>query len=190
MMGPMGPNGPIMSNLLPNGPMGPMGPMSNSPMGMGCHPAMMMNNGPITNLMTNIPPLASGRNVSPNTSAKYDLEDDQSYNNAMLKNPGSHNRELPPPDSKLLTEIARDTMKSINIDNIPREIRYYGQTGVVFMNWDDPREIGFQDGIRRILIDEKDTITCAFNDQYKEFMYEGEVHRWVHHITDVILTEL
>ncbi|XP_011684445.1 PREDICTED: uncharacterized protein LOC105447883 isoform X2 [Wasmannia auropunctata] len=177
MMGPMGPNGPIMSNLLPNGPMGPMGPMANSPMAMGCHPAMMMNNGPMSNLMSNMPPMASGRNVSSNASSKYDLEDNESYGNAMMKNPGSHSRELPPPDSKLLTEIARDTMKSINIDNIPREIRYYGQTGVVFMNWDDPREIGFQDGIRRILIDEKDTITCAFNDQYKEFMYEGEVHR-------------
>ncbi|XP_025986831.1 uncharacterized protein LOC105195218 isoform X2 [Solenopsis invicta] len=178
MMGPMGPNGPIMSNLLPNGPMGPMGPMPNSAMAMGCHPAMMMNNGPMTNLMPNMPPLASNRNVSPNTSAKYDLEDnDQGYGNSMLKNPGSHSRELPPPDSKLLAEISRDTMKSINIDNIPREIRYYGQIGVVFMNWDDPREIGFQDGIRRILIDDKDTITCAFNDQYKEFMYEGEVHR-------------
>ncbi|XP_020280817.1 uncharacterized protein LOC109853274 isoform X2 [Pseudomyrmex gracilis] len=178
MMGPLGPNGPIMSNLLPNGPLGPIGPLSNSPMTMGCHPAMIMNNGPMTNLLPtpNIPPLTSSRNVSPNTSAKYDHEDnDQNY--SVVKNTVAHNRELPPPDSKLLTEIARDTMKSINIDNIPREIRYYGQTGVVFMNWDDPREIGFQDGIRRILIDEKDTITCAFNDQYKEFMYEGEVHR-------------
>ncbi|KAL6259064.1 hypothetical protein P5V15_008985 [Pogonomyrmex californicus] len=178
IMGPMGPNGPIVPNILPNGPMGPMGPMPNPPMTIGCHPAIIMNNGPMTNLMTNMPPLASGRNVSPNTSSKYDLEDnDQNYGNTIMKNPNSHSRELPPPDPKLLTEIARDTMKSINIDNIPREIRYYGQTGVVFMNWDDPREIGFQDGIRRILIDEKDTITCAFNDQYKEFMYEGEVHR-------------
>ncbi|KOX70870.1 Pre-mRNA cleavage complex 2 protein Pcf11 [Melipona quadrifasciata] len=86
---------------------------------------------------------------------------------------------LIPNDPKLLDEIARDTMKSIDIDiqHIPREIRYYGQTGVVFMNWDDPREIGFQDGIRRILIDDKITITCAFNDNYKEFIYEGEVHR-------------
>ncbi|EZA52087.1 Pre-mRNA cleavage complex 2 protein Pcf11 [Ooceraea biroi] len=181
MMGPMGPNGPIMPNLLSNGPMGPMGPMPSPAMGMGCHPAMMMNNGPMTGLManSNIPSLASGRNASPNTSAKYDLEDnDQSYGrDATTKSLSAHNRELPPPDSKLLAEIARDTMKSINIDNVPREIRYYGQTGVVFMNWDDPREIGFQDGIRRILIDDKDTITCAFNDQYKEFMYEGEVHR-------------
>jgi len=180
MMGPIGPNGPIMSNLLPNGPIGPMGPMPNS-MAMGCHPAMMMNNGPMTNLMTNpnIPPLASGRNLSPNASTKYELDDnDQSYGGTTVKNPGPHNRELSPPDPKLLAEITRDTMKSINIDNIPREIRYYGQTGVVFMNWDDPREIGFQDGIRRILIDDKDTITCAFNDQYKEFMYEGEIHRY------------
>ncbi|EFN78884.1 Pre-mRNA cleavage complex 2 protein Pcf11 [Harpegnathos saltator] len=181
MMGPMGPNGPIMSNLLPNGPIGPMG-IPNPPMSIGCHPAMMMNNGPMSNLMTNpnMPPMSSGRNVSPNAASKYDLEDNDhqnAYGNALMKNQGSHSRELPAPDPKLLTEISRDTMKSINIDNIPREIRYYGQTGVVFMNWDDPREIGFQDGIRRILIDEKDTITCAFNDQYKEFIYEGEVHR-------------
>ncbi|XP_014476852.1 PREDICTED: uncharacterized protein LOC106745607 isoform X2 [Dinoponera quadriceps] len=180
MMGPMGPNGPIMSNLLPNGPIGPMG-MPNPPMSIGCHPAMMMNNGPMGNLMANpsMPSLSSGRNVSPNTASKYDLEDnDPNYPSCAVKHQGGpYSRELPPPDSKLLAEISRDTMKSINIDNIPREIRYYGQTGVVFMNWDDPREIGFQDGIRRILIDEKDTITCAFNDPYKEFIYEGEVHR-------------
>ncbi|XP_043252988.1 uncharacterized protein LOC122397706 [Colletes gigas] len=182
IMGPMGPNGPLMSNLLPNGPIGPMG-MPNPPAislpGMN-GPGMMMNNGPISNLMSNpnIPPLSATRNVSPNSSSKYDLEEgDQNYSTTMMKNQNPHSRELPPPDSKLLDEVARDTMKSINIDNIPREIRYYGQTGVVFMNWDDPREIGFQNGIRRILIDDKDTITCAFNDQYKEFMYEGEVHR-------------
>ncbi|KAK2584744.1 hypothetical protein KPH14_007075 [Odynerus spinipes] len=182
MMGPMGPNGPIMSNLLSNGPIGPIG-MPNPPLSLsGMNgPGMMMNNGPIPSLMSssNMPALSTGRNVSPNAAAtKYDLEDgDQNYNAALPKNQGTHSRELPPPDPQLLDEIARDTMKSINIDNIPREIRYYGQTGVVFMNWDDPREIGFQDGVRRILIDDKDTITCAFNDQYKEFIYDGEVHR-------------
>ncbi|XP_076641398.1 pcf11 cleavage and polyadenylation factor subunit isoform X2 [Halictus rubicundus] len=180
MMGPMGPNGPLMSNLLPNGPIGPMG-MPNPPLSLsGINgPGIMINNGPISNLMSNpnITSLAT-RNVSPSSSSKFDLEDgDQNYSSTIAKNSNAHSRGLPPPDPKLLDEIARDTMKSINIDNIPREIRYYGQTGVVFMNWDDPREIGFQDGIRRILIDDKDTITCAFNDQYKEFMYEGEVHR-------------
>ncbi|XP_076760472.1 pcf11 cleavage and polyadenylation factor subunit isoform X1 [Xylocopa sonorina] len=181
MMGPMGPNGPLMSNLLTSSPIGPIG-MPNPPISLsGMNgPGMMMNNGPMTNLISNpsISSLNTTRNVSPSSSSKYDLEDgDQNYTTAMTKNQNPHSRELPPPDPKLLDEIARDTMKSINIDSIPREIRYYGQTGVVFMNWDDPREIGFQDGIRRILIDDKDTITCAFNDQYKEFMYEGEVHR-------------
>lgn len=180
MMGPIGPNGPLMSNLLPNGPIGPMGnpPMSLSGMN---GPGMIMNNGPMTNLISNPNmSLNASRNVSPSSSSKYDLEDsDQNYTTTMIKNPNPHSRELPPPDPKLLDEIARDTMKSIDIDiqHIPREIRYYGQTGVVFMNWDDPREIGFQDGIRRVLIDDKITITCAFNDQYKEFIYEGEVHR-------------
>ncbi|XP_050479654.1 uncharacterized protein LOC126868364 isoform X1 [Bombus huntii] len=183
MMGPMGPNGPLMSNLLPNGPIGPMG-MPNPPISLpGMNgPGMMINNGPMTSLIsnTNMSSLNASRNVSPSSSSKYDIEDgDQNYTTTMIKNPNPHSRELPPPDSKLLDEIARDTMKSIDIDiqHIPREIRYYGQTGVVFMNWDDPREIGFQDGIRRILIDDKITITCAFNDNYKEFIYEGEVHR-------------
>ncbi|XP_017892802.1 uncharacterized protein LOC108632624 isoform X2 [Ceratina calcarata] len=181
MIGPMGANGPLMSNLLSNGPIGPIG-MSNPGISLsGINgPGMMMNNGPMSNLVSNpnMSSLSASRNASPSSSAKYDLEDgDQNYTSTMLKNQNPHSRELPPPDPKLLDEIARDTMKSINIDSIPREIRYYGQTGVVFMNWDDPREIGFQDGIRRILIDDKDTVTCAFNDQYKEFMYEGEVHR-------------
>lgn len=195
MMGPIGPNGPIISNLLPNGPIGPIGMPNPSLSLSGMNgPGIMMNNGPIPSLMSNanMPSLSTGRNVSPNaTATKYDLEDgDQNYNAALPKNQGPHSRELPPPDSQLLDEIARDTMKSINIDNIPREIRYYGQTGVVFMNWDDPREIGFQDGVRRILIDDKDTITCAFNDQYKEFIYDGEVHRYFQHkyIVNLVFT--
>ncbi|XP_015603412.1 uncharacterized protein LOC107271676 isoform X2 [Cephus cinctus] len=195
MMGSMGPNGPMMSNMMTNGPIGPMG-MSNSPIapgigmaGMNGPGSMIMNNGPITsnpmpNIManSNVGSLGSGttggRNISPSTMSKYDNEDNEnSYGGTLVKNQGQCNRELPLPDPKLLEEISNDSMKSINIDTIPREIRYYGQTGVVFMSWDDPREIGFQDGIRRVLIDDKDTITCAFNDPYKEFMYEGEVHR-------------
>lgn len=29
----------------------------------------------------------------------------------------------------------------------------------------------------KIIIDGKDSVTCAFNEGYKEFTYEGEVHR-------------
>ncbi|XP_066589743.1 pre-mRNA cleavage complex 2 protein Pcf11-like isoform X2 [Prorops nasuta] len=170
LMGPMGPSGPLISNLLQNGPVGPINlPNSAMPLPGINGPGMMMNNGPINNIM-------SSSNLSSIPTRNVDVEEPdveytKTHDNNVL------NRELPPPDPKLLEEIALDTMKSINIDNIPREIRYYGETGVVFMHWNDPREIGFQDGIRRILIDDKDTIVCAFNDQYKEFKYDGEVHR-------------
>ncbi|KAF7987800.1 hypothetical protein HCN44_003663 [Aphidius gifuensis] len=96
------------------------------------------------------------------------------HNDIMINN---DLRNVPSPDQTILNEIGKDTMKSINIDGVPREIRYYGQTGVVFMSWDDPREIGFQDGMRAILIDDKDTILCCFNEPYKEFIFDNEVHR-------------
>ncbi|XP_020708436.2 uncharacterized protein LOC105686821 isoform X2 [Athalia rosae] len=195
MIGSMSANGPMIQNLLANGPIGPMS-MSNAAMASGLPmtningPAsMMMNNGslPPPNVLSNsnavsssniMTPSVPGRNISPNISAKYDpIENDNDFGGTLVKNPGAHTRELPAPDAKILDQITKDTMKSISIDGIPREIRYYGDTGVVFMNWDDPREIGFQDGVRRILIDEKDTVTCAFNGDYKEFIYEGEVHK-------------
>lgn len=183
MMGPMGPNGPMM---MPNGPMGPIGMPPGIPMAnMNGPGSMMINNGamPPPNVLPvvsgpNMSPNMPGRNLSPNIGSKYEAtESDNDFGGTLVKGQGNNNRELPPPDPKLLDEITKDTMKSINIDGLPREIRYYGETGVVFMNWDEPREIGFQDGMRRILIDEKDTVTCSFNDPYKEFIYEGEVHR-------------
>lgn len=194
MMGPMGPNGPMMPNLISNGPMGPMGmqnaqmppgiPMSN----MNGPGSMMMNNGamPPPNVLSNpnivagpnMSPNMPGRNISPNIGPKFDnIEGENDFGGTLVKSQGPHNRELPPPDPKILEEVSKDTMKSIKIDGQPREIRYYGETGVVFLSWDDPREIGFEDGVRRILIDDKDTVTCSFNGGYKEFMYEGEVHR-------------
>lgn len=176
---------PIISNLLSNGPPTQSLTMNNPslPISGINGPAGLMNNGPLSNILSSssISSLqtSSSGSLSPNTTSKYDLEDsEQTFDSSQNKNiSSSHSRELPPPDAKLLEEISRDSMRSINIDTVPREIRYYGQTGVVFMKWDDPREIGFQDGVRRILIGDQDTITCSFNDQYKEFIYEGEVHR-------------
>ena len=180
-MGPgmIGPNGPIMPNMMPNGPLGPMG-MGNPPLPMsGMGPGPMMMNGPMGKVMhSNVGSMGHpARTSSPSSTSKYDLEENgENYNGNSNKN-ASLNRELPMPDQKMLDEISQDSMRSISIDNIPREIRYYGQTAVVFMSWDDPREIGFQNGVRRILIDDKETITCAFNEPYKEYVYMGEVHR-------------
>jgi pre-mRNA cleavage complex 2 protein Pcf11 len=178
---PMGPNGPI---IMANGPMKPMvtsGPIN--PLGTGSSmgsipPSLLVSNGPIRPeiAVKRSPPTSGVSNIvtsnlnNMNCSAKIENLDDSVNTN---KNSG----QLPQADPKLIEEIAKDTMKSINIDNVPREIRYYRNTGVVFMRWDDPRDIGFQDGARRIFIDGKDSIMCNFNDDYREFTYEGEVHK-------------
>ncbi|XP_034938196.1 uncharacterized protein Pcf11 isoform X2 [Chelonus insularis] len=177
LLGPMGPNGPIMPGMIPNGPMGPMGLPNTAMTNMNGPPSLLLNGPHQThnNILSHAPPPT--RNISPNSVLKFDMNDTQNFDDKNGKEQGILNRELPQPDPKLLEEITSDTMKSINIDGIPREIRYYGQTGVVFMSWDDPREIGFQNGVRRILIDDKDTIICAFNGPYKEFIYEGEIHK-------------
>ncbi|XP_015117848.1 uncharacterized protein LOC107041696 isoform X2 [Diachasma alloeum] len=169
MMGPMGPNGPMMPGIMPNGPMGPLG---INPLNINGPAGLLMNGPPRGNLLGHLPNPVTPVNTSVPPSSPPQLEDKYTP-----EENGRPNRELPCPDPQLLEEIASDTMKSINIDNMPREIRYYGSVGVVFMSWDDPREIGFQDGARRILIDDKDTIMCAFNEPYKEFLYENEVHK-------------
>ena len=85
--------------------------------------------------------------------------------------------ELPPADPMILDLIAQDTMKTINIDGVPREIRFYGDIAVAMIAWDDPREIKFQGGSRRVTFDDRDTIVCTYNDTYREFLLDGSSHR-------------
>nr|CAD7456296.1 unnamed protein product [Timema tahoe] len=87
-------------------------------------------------------------------------------------------RELPPADAKLLEHILQDSMRTINIDGVPREIRFYGDTAIVMMTWDDPREISFQGNVkRRVTFDDRDSILCAFNEGYRDFVLDGITHR-------------
>lgn len=69
--------------------------------------------------------------------------------------------------SSVETNQKDDIMRTINIDGIPREIRFYEDVAIAFMNWDEPKEIGFQSGQRRIIIDDNDTIILGFNEPYK-----------------------
>ncbi|XP_075235212.1 uncharacterized protein LOC142332584 isoform X2 [Lycorma delicatula] len=85
--------------------------------------------------------------------------------------------ELPPADPMVLDMIAADTMRTINIDGVPREIRYYGETAVVMMSWDDPREIMFQGTPRRVTVNDKDSIVLSFNGPFREFMIDDQPHR-------------
>lgn len=67
-----------------------------------------------------------------------------------------------------------DLVRTINIDQIPREIRFYDDIAIAFMNWDEPKEIGFQSGKRRVIVDDKDTIILGFNEPNKTFVIDGK----------------
>ncbi|XP_075982116.1 pcf11 cleavage and polyadenylation factor subunit isoform X2 [Anticarsia gemmatalis] len=75
---------------------------------------------------------------------------------------------IPPTDFKVLEYIDQDPFKTIQIDGFPREIRFYGDTAVIMLEWDDPREIKFLPGCRRVTFDNKDSIVLNFNEGYKQ----------------------
>ncbi|KAJ6647215.1 Pre-mRNA cleavage complex 2 protein Pcf11 [Pseudolycoriella hygida] len=68
-----------------------------------------------------------------------------------------------------------NNVRTINIDSIPREIRFYDDVVIAFMkeNGGEPKEIGFQSGERRVIVDNKESIVLAFNDSYKPFIIDG-----------------
>ncbi|XP_016845567.1 uncharacterized protein LOC100121761 isoform X2 [Nasonia vitripennis] len=172
---PILPNGPI--NPLTGRPMNPLGgPLGPIPPGViRGDGALLMPNRRSPNSIGDDGSTWSNSPFSPNIGSTSDGKSMEQEEFSSSSNPNSD--ELPPADPNVLEEVGKDTTRSINIDDTPREIRYYGHAGVIFMNWDDPRDIGFQNGARRISIDGKDTVVCSFNDDYREFTYEGEVHK-------------
>lgn len=82
---------------------------------------------------------------------------------------------IPPTDFNVLEYIDQDPFKTIQIDGVPREIRFYGDTAVIMLDWDDPREIKFLPGCRRVTFDNKDSIVLSFNENYKKVEIEDQV---------------
>uniref|UniRef100_A0A182PRR4 Pre-mRNA cleavage complex 2 protein Pcf11 n=1 Tax=Anopheles epiroticus TaxID=199890 RepID=A0A182PRR4_9DIPT len=70
-----------------------------------------------------------------------------------------------------------DSVRTINIDGIQREIRFYEETAVIFMNWDEPKEIGFQKGARTVIVDDRETFELGFNEPYKSVSIENKVYQ-------------
>lgn len=73
-----------------------------------------------------------------------------------------------------------DKERTINIDGIPREIRFYEETAIAFMDGTasrEPKEIGFQAGERRLCVDNNEAIVLAFNDSYKPFIIHGKPYQ-------------
>lgn len=82
---------------------------------------------------------------------------------------------IPPTDFKIIEYIDQDPVKTIQIDGIPREIRFYGDIAVIMLDWDDPREIKFLPGCRRVTFDNKDSVVISFNEGYKQVEIEDQV---------------
>lgn len=70
-------------------------------------------------------------------------------------------------------------VRTINIDGIPREIRFYDETAIAFMDTEfrEPKEIGFQSGERRLCVDNNESIVLAFNDSYKPFIVNAKSYQ-------------
>ena len=61
---------------------------------------------------------------------------------------------------------------------MPREIRTYGATAVILLDWNDPRILTFGEGHCNIVFDEgKFVLPMRIGEDYKEFSIDGETHR-------------
>lgn len=83
-------------------------------------------------------------------------------------------RTTTPPPATVALPSAEQRAKiqpftQLSIDGALRTVRFYGEVAVAFMRDDggDPREIVFQSGQRRVLINNSQTVSLAFNDSYR-----------------------
>lgn len=75
---------------------------------------------------------------------------------------------LPPADPAVLELINTDPMTYVNVGNSTKEVRFYGENAIIMLDWDDPRDLMFQPGSRRVFIDGADVLTLQFNAPYRE----------------------
>lgn len=166
---------PNMGNIMPSGP--PPRPWALGPQnkrcfrGIGPHPSMainMRNQWPINNINNGpIPPFVNGPMLPPMrgllASSMPPLE---------LQQP-----PIIPKPCNSIDNPQEDLVRTITIDGVAKEIRFYDQVAIVFMEVDQPREIGFQNGQRTIFIDNHEPLMLQFNEDYKSVTIDGEVLR-------------
>ena len=92
------------------------------------------------------------------------------------------NRDLPMASIEELDMISNDPVSTIDIDMLPRDIRYYGEMATVVMGPGDVRELSFNnigfDTTRLVTIDEKLRIPVPVNSpNYVPFVWNGIEHR-------------
>ncbi|XP_074026105.1 pcf11 cleavage and polyadenylation factor subunit isoform X2 [Leptinotarsa decemlineata] len=86
--------------------------------------------------------------------------------------------DIEPKDHLPSGVVNEDEIKTIVIDGVPKDIRFYGELGITFISWDDPRELTFQDdGVRQITFNDKECYVFALNHPYKEVLINGSLHK-------------
>jgi len=90
-----------------------------------------------------------------------------------------HKNDLPMADPVLLEEIENDPTKCLNIDDIARNIRYYGELATIVMEDNKICDLSFQPDTedRRVIVDDSIVIFTRVNQTaYSTFTLNGEVH--------------
>ena len=103
--------------------------------------------------------------------------------NIGTNNVGIANRDLPMANDAELGAVLSDPVKRIEIDEYPRDIRFYGETALIIMGPDakDMRELRFKNEFgssshRRIIIDQKYIIPVEIaSPGYKEFKLDDGI---------------
>ncbi|XP_074026100.1 uncharacterized protein isoform X2 [Leptinotarsa decemlineata] len=86
--------------------------------------------------------------------------------------------DIEPKDHLPSGAVNDDEIKTIVIDGVPKDIRFYGELGITFISWDDPRELTFQDDVvRQITFNNKESYTFSLNHSYKEVLVNGRLHK-------------
>ncbi|KAJ8944028.1 hypothetical protein NQ318_021744 [Aromia moschata] len=116
-------------------------------------------------------PSNSWRNMSPN----FPSRDFGPGPRSLQEEEASESPDLPT-DQLTNGAVNQDETKSIVIDGLPKDIRFYDETAVVFINWDDPREISFQDGVRHVVFNDTDSFLLGFNKPYQEVLINSSPH--------------
>lgn len=164
----------MQGGIMQGGPMQSGGPMQGGPMQGEMMPGGAMPLGPMS--ATIPPPVAGpllGVHMGPSPLTPYVNEGRASP--PWLGTP-LHKKDLPPLSPQVFDYITKDTMKTIAIDGVAREIRYYGTTAIVMLDWEDPRDISFQTGQRRLSLDDE-SFTLLFNQDYSSITVDGQPHR-------------
>ncbi|XP_053697844.1 uncharacterized protein LOC128744695 isoform X2 [Sabethes cyaneus] len=84
-----------------------------------------------------------------------------------------------PPQTMVMPGVPKvnESVRTIKIDGIQREVRFYDDIAVIFMSWDEPKEIGFQKGSRMVSVDDRDSFELSFNECYKAITIDGKVYQ-------------